>query len=118
MRADRPLIGAVLFLALGLGLIFGYCNGTTGMSVGFPFSGSSLQVAFTTYGPAVPGGLALVAIGLLLLLVALLAAIVGEIGRVGEVGPVWRSSRRAEREARLNRQQREDRVEANKEYPD
>jgi hypothetical protein len=118
MRADRPLIGAVLFLAVGLGLIFGYCTGTTGMNIGFPVSGSSLQIAFTTYGPAVPGGLALVAIGLLLLIVALLAAIVGEIAGIGEIGPVWRTSRRTEREQRLNRQQREERVEANKEFPE
>lgn len=115
MRADRPLIGAVLFLGVGLALIFGYCTGTTGMNIGFPVSGSSLQVAFTTYGPAVPGGLALIAIGLLLLVVALLAAVVGEIAGIG---PVWHTSRRTEREQRLNRQQREDRVEANREFPE
>jgi hypothetical protein len=85
------------------------------MNIGFPFSGSSLQIAFTTYGPAVPGGLALVAIGLLLLIVAILAAIVGEISGIG---PVLHTSGRTEREQRLNRQQREDRVEANKEFPE
>jgi hypothetical protein len=109
MRADRPLIGAVLFLAVGFALIFGYCTGTTGMNIGFPVSGSSLQVAFTTYG------LALIAIGLLLLIVAILAAVVGEIAGIG---PVWHTSRRTEREQRLNRQQREDRVEANREFPE
>jgi hypothetical protein len=85
------------------------------MNIGFPVSGSSLQVAFTTYGPAVPGGLALIAIGLLLLIVAILAAVVGEIAGIG---PVWHTSRRTEREQRLNRQQREDRVEANREFPE
>jgi hypothetical protein len=118
MRADRPLIGAVLFLAVGLALIFGYCTGTTGMNIGFPVSGSSLQVAFSTYGPAVPGGLALIAIGLLFLIVAILAAVVGEIAGIGETGPAWYAPRRREREQLLNRQQREERVEAGREFPE
>ena len=75
MRADRPLIGAVIFLGLGLGLIFGYCTGTTGFSAAYPFSGSTLHVDFTTIGPAVIGGVALSAIGAVLLIWAILAAI-------------------------------------------
>ncbi|MGH9344092.1 MAG: hypothetical protein ACRD19_10060 [Terriglobia bacterium] len=80
MRADRPLIGAVLCLAAGLGLIFGYCQGTTGFSAAYPFSQSQLHVAFTTIGPGVLGGLALIAIGVLLLIWAFLSALVCQIG--------------------------------------
>jgi hypothetical protein len=76
MRADRPLIGAVLFLGCGLGLILGYCHGTTGFSAAYPFSGSTLHLDLTTVGPAVLGGVTCTAIGLLMLVWAFLAAIV------------------------------------------
>jgi len=76
MRADRPLIGAVVFLGAGLGLILGYCNGTTGFNAAYPFSGSSLHIDLTTTGPAVLGGVACTAIGVLLLVWAFIAAIV------------------------------------------
>jgi hypothetical protein len=76
MRADRPLIGAVLFLGCGLALILGYCHGTTGFNAAYPFSGSTLHIELTTVGPAVLGGVACTAIGVLLLVWAFLAAIV------------------------------------------
>jgi hypothetical protein len=76
MRADRPLIVAVIFLSVGLGLIFGYCHGTTGFSFAYPFSGSMLHADFTLNGPAVPGGAACVIIGVLLLIWAFFAAVV------------------------------------------
>jgi len=80
MRADRPLIASVVFLATGLSLILGYCNGTTSLNAGYPLAASALHLDITTTGPAVLGGVALIAFGLLLLLWALLAAIVGQIG--------------------------------------
>jgi hypothetical protein len=76
MRADRPLIGAIIFLGLGLGLIFAYCTGTTGFNAAYPLSGSSLHVEFTTIGPAAVGGLVATAVGLVLLIVAFFAGIV------------------------------------------
>jgi len=76
MRADRPLIGAVLFLGSGLALIIGYCHGTTGFSAAYPFSGSMLHVEMTTTGPGVLGGLALMVIGALFLVWSFLAALV------------------------------------------
>jgi hypothetical protein len=76
MRVDRPLIGAVIFLGIGLGLIIGYCNGSTGLSAAYPFTGSTLHVELTTTGPAVLGGLAAMAIGIVLMIWAFLAAIV------------------------------------------
>jgi hypothetical protein len=76
MRSDRPLILALLFLGAGLGVIIGYCNGTTGFSASYPFTGSVLHVELTTTGVGVMGGLVATAIGALLLVWAFLAAIV------------------------------------------
>lgn len=76
MRSDRPLILAVIFLGVGLGVIIGYCNGTTGFSASYPFTNSILHLELTTTGPGVVGGLAATAIGLLLLVWAFLAGIV------------------------------------------
>jgi hypothetical protein len=70
------LIGAVIFLGVGLGLILGYCHGTTGLSAAYPFAGSTLHIDLTTTGPAVLGGLVCTAIGVLLLIWAFFAGIV------------------------------------------
>ena len=82
MRADRPLLGAILFLACGLGLIFGYCSGATTFTAAYPFTGSTLHIDVLTNGPAAFGGVVLMAIGLLFLLWATLAAIVGQISQL------------------------------------
>ena len=82
MRADRPLLGAIVFLVCGLGLIIGYCNGASSFTASYPFTGSTLHVDVLTNGPAAVGGVVLTAIGLLLLLWATLAAIVGQIGQL------------------------------------
>ena len=79
MRSERPLIASLLFLATGLTLIVGYCNGASSFSAGFPMTASSLHVDITTNGPAALGGVALVAAGVLLLVWALLMAIVSQI---------------------------------------
>jgi hypothetical protein len=76
MRADRPLIGAVLFLGAGLGLIIGYCHGTTGFNAAYPFTGSILHIDMTTTGPGVLGGLLLATVGAFFLVWAFLAALV------------------------------------------
>jgi hypothetical protein len=82
MKPDRPLIGAVVFLATGVALILRYCQGTTAFNVAYPFSGSTLHIDLTTTGPAVLGGLFLIAIGVLFLLWSLVAAIVHQISLV------------------------------------
>jgi hypothetical protein len=79
MRADRPLIGAVVTLAAGIAAILVYGNGTTAFNAGYPFSASLLHIDFSTNGPPVMVGVALIAIGLLLMLWALLAAFVSQI---------------------------------------
>jgi uncharacterized membrane protein YphA (DoxX/SURF4 family) len=76
MRSDRPLILALIFLGAGLGVLIGYCNGTTGFSASYPFTNSILHLEMTTTGVGVVGGVVATAIGLLLLVWAFLAAIV------------------------------------------
>jgi hypothetical protein len=84
MRADRPLIASVVFLATGLSLIFGYCHGTAALSAAFPVTGSTLQLAITTTGLAAMGGIAFTGVGLVLLLWALFAAIVSQVSLLAE----------------------------------
>ena len=79
MKSERPLIASVLFLATGLSLIFGYCNGTSSFNTGYPFAVSALHLDITTVGPAALGGLALTAVGALLMIWAFVAAIIGQI---------------------------------------
>jgi hypothetical protein len=79
MRPDRPLLGSILFLAAGLGAIFGYCHGTTSLSELYSVGASTLHIDLITTGPAVLCGLGLTAIGLLLLAWASIAAIAGLI---------------------------------------
>jgi hypothetical protein len=77
MKSDGPLILAVLFLAAGLSVIFMYGVGTAGFNAAYPLSGANLQLSIATAGPAAVGGLALVALGLLILAWALLCSFVG-----------------------------------------
>jgi hypothetical protein len=77
MRSDGPLILAVLFLAAGLGVIFSYGVGTAGFNAAYPLAGANLQLSIATAGPAAVGGLALTALGLLIMAWALICALVG-----------------------------------------
>lgn len=80
MKPDRPLIFSVLCLGFGLGVIFGYCNGTTSLATAYPFSGTVLHINITTVGIGVLGGVFLTALGVLLLVWAFVAAIVSQVG--------------------------------------
>lgn len=71
-----PLIGGILALGCGIGLIVGYGKDLTGFSAAYPFSGSMLHLDIVTTGPGVLGGVALIALGVILLIWAFLAAIV------------------------------------------
>jgi hypothetical protein len=84
------LIVAVVFLAGGVGLIFGYCNGTTGFNFGSPISGSSLHIDITTNGVPALAGLALTGAGASLLVVATVIAMIGTFRR--DDGAVTRRS--------------------------
>ena len=81
MKSDRLVIFAVLFLAAGLGLLIGFTTGTTGLSVGYPFSATRLHVDITTAGIPVLVGVPLMAAGIVLLLFALVAAIAAQFRR-------------------------------------
>jgi hypothetical protein len=59
------------------------------MNMGYPIAASSVQIAMTTTGPAVVGGVCLTAVGLLLMIWALICAILGGFGMAG---PAWYSS--------------------------
>jgi hypothetical protein len=84
MKSDRLVIAAVLFLAGGLGLLFGFTDGTTGLNVGYPFSATRLHVDITTTGIPALVGMPLVAAGALLLCFALIAAIASQFQRPPE----------------------------------
>jgi hypothetical protein len=77
MRPDTPLILSVLALAGGVGLIFGFCDGNTGLTVGYPLAASVLVLHITTKGVPALVGLSLIGLGALLLVFAFLAAIIG-----------------------------------------
>ena len=77
MKSNGPLILAVLFLAGGLTIIFFYGVGTAGFNAAYPFSAATLNLSIATAGPAAVGGLALTALGLLMLLWSLICAVVG-----------------------------------------
>jgi uncharacterized membrane protein len=79
MKTRRLLIVSFIFLAAGVGLICGYCNGTAGFSAGIPLTGSSIKIDITTAGLAAITGVPLTLIGLLLLIFSVIAAIIGEI---------------------------------------
>jgi hypothetical protein len=84
MKSDRWVIAAVLFLAAGLALLLGFTNGSTGVTLGYPFSATILHVDITTTGIPVIVGLPLVAAGALLLLFALVRAIASQFERPPE----------------------------------
>ncbi len=76
MKSDRVLIGAVILLAAGSGLLCAYCHGTTGLSLGYPLTGTSVHIDITTTGLAALLALPLIGGGRMLLFIALVAAIV------------------------------------------
>jgi hypothetical protein len=78
MKSDGPLILAVLFLAAGLCLIFGYGVSTAGLNAAYPVSAANLQMSIAVTGPAAIGGMALTALGVLLMAWALICAVVGQ----------------------------------------
>ena len=84
MNCERSLIASVVFLATGLGLIFGYCNGTIGLSGAYPIAGAAVEVSIKTTGLPAVLGLSATLIGVVLLLVALVQAVVGQVRWPGE----------------------------------
>jgi hypothetical protein len=81
------LIVAVVCLAIGLFIIFYFCNGGIGLSLAYPMSAASIHIDVTTTGFGVPIAVGLVAIGAFLLIVATIIALVGMFRRNGEYAP-------------------------------
>jgi len=106
MKSDGPLILAVVSLAAGLGLIFGYGNGTAGFNAAYPFAAANLNLSITTVGPAAIGGLGLTALGVLLLIWALICAILGQFRVIGTDRPDRLERKRLEQQERLDKSER------------
>jgi len=85
MKPDRFVIASVVCLAIGLYIVFGYCNGTVGFNAGWPLSAATLNICVTTNGPGALGGPALLGLGAFLLLGALVNAVVSQIRLIGSV---------------------------------
>lgn len=79
MKSDYLLIGSILSMATGLSLIIGYAQGTGGLNVAVPVSGTSLQISLKTTGWPVMIGFPLTLLGLLLLIAAFISAIARRI---------------------------------------
>lgn len=84
------LIVSVLCLAIGLGVIFGYCNGTTGLAFAYPLTGCSIHIDITTTGAGVMGGVGFTLLGAVLLLIAFLIALFGLFRRKEATTPLPR----------------------------
>ena len=66
---------SVLCLAIGVGVIFGYCNGSTSMSAGDAISSFSIHLDITTKGVPVLIGIPLTIFGAGLLMITWLVAL-------------------------------------------
>ena len=81
------LVAAVFCLAVGLFIIFYFCNGTTGLSLAYPLSAASIHIDITTTGAGVPFAVGLTLLGCFLLIVATIIALVGLLRRNSEFPP-------------------------------
>ncbi len=69
------VIVSVICLAAGVGLIFAYCNGTTGLQLGSPIAASTLRINIVTAGWPALAGLALTLLGVVLQVVTFFVAV-------------------------------------------
>lgn len=76
MNSARALVASVVFLGLGLGLIFGYCHDSTiSLGAAHPAAGAAFKMVINTNGwPAMLGPIATL-IGVLFFFAALVQAV-------------------------------------------
>ena len=75
------IIISIACLAIGVGLIFYYCNGSTNFSFGYPLSGTSLHIDTTTTGAPALIGLLLTILGAVLVIITWLIALIRPLSR-------------------------------------
>jgi hypothetical protein len=75
VRVRSLLLVSVVCLAAGVAILFTYCNGTTSLAAGYPFSGTSLHLDVTTTGIPAVIGVPLTLIGSFLLIIAWILAL-------------------------------------------
>ena len=114
MKSDGPLILAVVFLTAGLIVIFAYGTGNAAFNAAYPLSGANLQLSIATAGPAAVGGLAMTALGLLIMVWAMVCAFFGlfQPSVIYRDRPGHIEEKRLEREERLQQKriEHEDKV--------
>jgi hypothetical protein len=83
------IVISVACLAIGLGLLFGYAKGTSGLTFGYPLSAMSVHIDMTTTGvPALASALLTLFAALGLTIACFLALFGGSREReVGDVPP-------------------------------
>ena len=81
------IIVSIACLAIGVGLIFHYCNGTTNFSFAYPVSGTSLHIDITTTGAPALIGLLLTMLGAFLVIITWVLALVRPLSRPQTLPP-------------------------------
>ena len=76
MNRQKMIIGATLFLAVGLTWIMSYWNGTVGFNAAHPVAGSKFSMNIAVTGWPALGGFTLTVLGAALLLVCAVLSII------------------------------------------
>lgn len=71
------LVTAFVFLAVGIGVLFAFCHGNSGVQFSYPLAGAMVHLDMTTRGIPAIVGFILTILGAFLLAVATLIALVG-----------------------------------------
>jgi hypothetical protein len=82
LKIRRLFFVAVVLLALGLWLLFTYCQGTIGGQAGDHISAFSIKIDMTTVGYPAIFGVPATVLGLILLFVGAIATLVAEVRRL------------------------------------
>lgn len=84
------LVTAVVCLAVGIGVLFAFCHGNSGVQFAYPFSAASVHIDITTTGIPAMAGFVLTVVGGFLLIVTTIIALAGMRRSAGSLGPMKR----------------------------